>query len=77
MFSFAYSILSVVMFSELLKLTVMWFPKTFTIGEAMVVVQSIMLFTTMAFTRVLYHDIGDRSDSEMDFVFDVVMVSVF
>lgn len=66
-FSLLYSTISVYSFCLLLKTCLRRFPKTFTIGEAIIVVQAIVLFL-VAIVLKLLHNIGDKSDEEMNFV---------
>ncbi|XP_075979545.1 dolichol kinase [Anticarsia gemmatalis] len=69
-FSVVYSMLIMHIFSLLLRNALTKFPKTFTIGEAMIVVQGITLFLVMTCFRA-YYKIGDKSDEQMEFVYSV------
>uniref|UniRef100_A0A2A4J010 dolichol kinase n=1 Tax=Heliothis virescens TaxID=7102 RepID=A0A2A4J010_HELVI len=70
-FSLIFSASAVFAFNSLLRLALLWYPKTFTVGEAMVVVQSIVLFAVMAVCEILY-DMGDKQDEELKFVYSVI-----
>ncbi|CAH0587955.1 unnamed protein product [Chrysodeixis includens] len=70
-FSITYSMVAVFSYSQLLRMTIMNFPKTFTIGEAMIVVQSIILFSMMVFTKFTFNN-GDVEDEELTFIYSVI-----
>lgn len=58
-------------FSNILRVSIVWFPKTFTIGEAMIVAQSIVLYSVMIVARVF----DDTVDDELDLITAVANVS--
>lgn len=70
-FSLTFSVIAIYSFSALLRLALTQCPKTFTIGEAMVVIQSIILFGVMAIGKSLYN-MGDKQDEEMQFLNSVI-----
>ncbi|XP_032514620.2 dolichol kinase [Danaus plexippus] len=70
LFSLSITLLSTILFAWLLRYSLTEFHKTFTIGEAMIVCQSVILFVMMAFTKFFF-SISD-GDDEMDFVNNIV-----
>ncbi|KAJ8718374.1 hypothetical protein PYW08_002611 [Mythimna loreyi] len=66
-FSLTLSVIAVCLYSAMLRLALTDCPQTFTIGEAMVVGQSIALSSVMAICVTLY-DMGDKQDEEMQFI---------
>lgn len=63
-------------FSSLLKLVLINFPKTFTVGEAMVVVQSIPLFVSAASIQYV-QSLLNGVNEEYAFINTLVFVSIF
>ncbi|KAJ8714461.1 hypothetical protein PYW07_002686 [Mythimna separata] len=70
-FSLTYSVVAVFSFCTLLRLALTKCPHTFTVGEAMLVAQSVILFFVMAVTMTLF-DMGDEEDDEMHFINSVL-----
>lgn len=69
--SLAISLPAIFLFSTLLRVSLMKFPKTFTIGEAMIVCQSIVLYVVMTMVQ-MYNEAGDE-DHEL--ITNIVNVS--
>ncbi|KAF9405966.1 hypothetical protein HW555_013492 [Spodoptera exigua] len=72
MFSLIWSTIAVMSYSSLLRIALTVYPKTFTIGEAMIVTQSIVLFGITAVNKYFYN-IGEEEDMEMKFINDVIL----
>nr|XP_021201174.2 dolichol kinase [Helicoverpa armigera] len=70
-FSLMFSMASIFSFSALLRISLTWYPKTFTMGEAMIVTQSMVLFAIMAVCETLYK-MGDQQDEELRFIYSVI-----
>ena len=63
-------------FSMLLKEVLKKCPQTFTLGEAMLVVQSIILFSIMAVCKILYNNMSEVEDDETEMINAVIFVSI-
>ncbi|XP_026741408.1 dolichol kinase [Trichoplusia ni] len=70
-FSVTLSMAAVFSYSQLLRMSLMKFPKTFTIGEAMIVTQSIILSAVMVATKLVLNN-GDVEDEELQFIYSVI-----
>ncbi|CAH2049498.1 unnamed protein product, partial [Iphiclides podalirius] len=62
-------------FNALIKVALINFPKTFTIGEAMVVVQSLTLFVT-ASTLKFVHDLLNDTNEEYTFINTIIFIGL-
>ncbi|CAH1637415.1 unnamed protein product [Spodoptera littoralis] len=71
MFSLVWSTAAVMSYSALMKIALIVYPKTFTIGEAMIVTQSIVLFSITTIGKHFYN-MGAEDDVEMKFINDVI-----
>ncbi|XP_063829937.1 dolichol kinase isoform X1 [Ostrinia nubilalis] len=69
-FSTIFSVPTVFLYSWLLRTFLNSFQNTFTIGEAMVMAQAIMLFAVMAVAKLTCE--LDETDEEMDFVYTII-----
>ncbi|XP_045775435.1 dolichol kinase [Maniola jurtina] len=65
-FSLAVSILSICLFAAMLRLFIVKFDKTFTLGEAMITAQAVVLFFIMSMIRFFFKMRSD--DQEMEFI---------
>ncbi|XP_013140516.1 PREDICTED: dolichol kinase isoform X2 [Papilio polytes] len=80
MVSLVITLLCVSSFSSLLKLVLINFPKTFTVGEAMVVVQSIPLFVSAAsiqYVQSLLNGVNEEYAFINTLVFTILLTTVF
>ncbi|CAH0757999.1 unnamed protein product [Diatraea saccharalis] len=69
-FCLFYSFASVFSFSWLLRISLNQFQKTFTVGEAMLILQAVVIFITAAVAKVTSN--LDDADKEMDFIYTIV-----
>ncbi|XP_050350005.1 dolichol kinase [Nymphalis io] len=70
LFSLSVTFLSTILFAWVLRLCITKCQKTFTVGEAMIVSQSIVLFTEMSVIKFLFNMHSD--DEEMEFISSIV-----
>ncbi|XP_035447529.2 dolichol kinase [Spodoptera frugiperda] len=71
MFSLGWSMVAVMSYSALLRISLTVYPKTFTIGEAMVVTQSIVLFCVASLCKYFYN-VTAEDDAEMKLINSVI-----
>ncbi|CAH0399541.1 unnamed protein product [Chilo suppressalis] len=70
LFSLIYSLTSVLSFSWLLRTSLNQFQKTFTIGEAMLLLQAAVLFVAATIAKTTTN--LDESDKELDFIYTII-----
>lgn len=58
----------------MLRISLTYFPKTFTIGEAMIVVQSIVLYGLLTVAKLLL--VFSETDDDIEFIHAIVTVSI-
>lgn len=68
-----FSVPTVLIYSWLLRSSLSCFPNTFTIGEAMVMTQGVVLFGVMAVAKITCSLV--ETDEEIDFVYTIIYVS--
>lgn len=64
---------AVYLFNMMLRWSLTLFPKTYTIGEAMIVTQAAVLFLVLFLVKTI--NFADNSDKEMDFITVIIFVS--
>ncbi|KAG6461767.1 hypothetical protein O3G_MSEX012845 [Manduca sexta] len=70
-YSLLFTLPTIFMFSMLLRWSLIMFPKTYTIGEAMIVAQGVVLFFTMFMAMIMCDD-NEETDAETELINTVV-----